>query len=199
LWADTDTVIIVSGSSFADETAIAPYARASRTPILMTDDGQNLPESIALDLADNGVRKAILIGGNAVVSDGTMEMLENLGIQCMRLSGANRYLTTLKIFDWLIGADPEAPIQPDPVFSLNTTGFATGLDFADAITSANLLGTNKSPILLVADKDSADKAMFEALSGREDQVATAYIFGGTSAVSIRVECRIADAVTRDVQ
>ena len=194
-WSEPRTVIVASGTSFADEMAIAPYAYAAGIPILLTNEAAELPEESLQELLAAGTERAILVGGAAVVSQETEARLQEAGVRCLRLAGRDRCRTAEAIFYWLLGEDQEAAFQPEVLFSPEAVGFATADDFPDAVTSANLLGLMKGPLLLVTDNSYTIQIMFECLEGREHEVVTAYIFGGTGVVSNDLACRIADAVT----
>ena len=198
LWTETGTVVIACGNEFADAASIAPYARAEKTPLFFTDETGEISEAVYEALFSNGTSRAILAGGTGVVSKTVEDRLNAAGILCVRLGGANRFLTSKKVLEWMTGLDSEAAFQPEEVFSLSHIGFASGMDFADAVTSANLLGIMKSPVLLVGEYTVSVEVLFDVLAGHEDEVQTAYIFGGSGAVSEDLGARIADAVTKDI-
>ena len=141
----------------------------------------------------------ILVGGSGVVSKAAEDRLSAGGMICVRLAGADRYQTAEKVFDWLIGEDEKAAFQPEATFTPSYIGFATGKNYPDAIMSANLLGLRKSPLLLVSENTDAIETMYRVLEGHENQVLTAYIFGGAGVVSNHLAARIADAVTEDIE
>ena len=199
LWTNTGTVIIASGQSFPDGLSIAPYANAAKIPILFTNGGPDLSESVYETLFREGVRRVILVGGSGVVSKAAEDRLSAGGMICVRLAGADRYQTAEKVFDWLIGEDEKAAFQPEATFTPSYIGFATGKNYPDAIMSANLLGLRKSPLLLVSENTDAIETMYRVLEGHENQVLTAYIFGGAGVVSNHLAARIADAVTEDIE
>ena len=199
LFAGDKTAIIVSGHSFADETTIAPYAREARVPILFTDEKGDFSANALKMLQEKGIERAILIGGTQVTSQATEDALKARGITCLRLGGSDRYRTSQAIFRWLIGEDKTAAFQPAIAFSVETLGFVTGLNFPDAIASANLMGDKRGPILLVAENRSAENVLRQTLRGRESQILRAYLFGGPDAISEYTEGKIAEAVSEDAK
>ena len=194
LWTDSNTVILAASSDFPDALSITPYAYAARTPVLLTNSDGTFSEETFRELAECGVERTILAGGEAMVLPEAVERLTEEGICCIRLSGEDRYLTTQQIFYWVLG-EMEAPFQPEVLFSEEYVGFATGFDFPDAITSANLLGWKNGPLLLAGERADIIEILETTLSGREADIQKAYVFGGNAVIPDNLMCRIATIIT----
>lgn len=158
-----NTIIVASGTSFADALAGSYLAAKKQAPILLTS-GKNvgsLSSYIVNNLEDGGT--VYLLGGTAAVPEAFESALT--GYVVKRLDGATRYETNLAILN-------EAGISGQSIL------VCTGTEFADSL-SASATGL---PILLV--KGSLTSAQKEMLSKGNGQI---YVIGGTAAVSKSVE------------
>ncbi len=162
-----DTIIIASGTNFADALAGSYLAKVKNAPILMAN-GKNdarLKEYVSENLAPGGI--VYILGGSAAVPDSTQYALA--GITTKRLKGKTRYETNIEILK-------EAGVANEEII------VATGANFADSL-SASAAG---KPILLVDGKKgslSAAQQQFLA-SVSTDKF---YIVGGDGAVSVKFE------------
>ncbi len=80
----------------------------------------------------------IIIGGTDVISPSVENQLTSLGIKTTRLSGQDRYETSISIAEKLI--------KPD---NLGEIAIVTGEDFADALSISPIAAKKKMPIILV--------------------------------------------------
>lgn len=160
--------IVTSGENFADALAGSYLAAKKNAPILLTKSGNsNIGDVMAYirqNVASGGTVYAL--GGATIVSDKLLELRAN-GYRVVRLAGADRYETNLKILQ-------EAGLsKDDPVL------VCTGLDFPDSL-SASALGL---PILLV--KSSLNNGQLSFL--RQYTGGSYILVGGVGAVSTTVE------------
>ncbi|MEY9908717.1 putative cell wall-binding protein [Catenulispora sp. MAP12-49] len=176
----TGNVILATGDNFADALTAAPYSAiyggGTGTPaaILLTDD-RKLPAQVAGYVA--GAHSVAAVGGQAVAAAAHLDN-RDAGAQFV---GWDRYGTAS-----LVAGKFQAP---------KTVGVATGVQFADALTGAAMLGAAHSPLLLtnpvkLPDGTAATLHGFSAaLAGGAVE-----LFGGPVAVSDGVEAQVAKAV-----
>lgn len=170
--AQFDTVIIASGTGFADALAGSYLAKVKDAPILMTNGKNNsdLVSYVSANLKEGG--KIYILGGTAAVPQSTEDAMKGINkYDVERLKGKNRYATNIEILK-------EAGVTNEEII------VATGTNFADSL-SASAVGL---PILLVDGKGTltADQKTYLASLG-SDQF---YVVGGTGAVSEAMKTQI---------
>ena len=186
------TVIIATGSSFADALSISPYAYAACTPILLCRKNGSLTDEVKELIKSEGFTKAILIGGESVVSKDTEDYLKtDCEMEVLRLSGSDRYQTSAETIKWERGLDNEAAFQPEAEMTNVGMGIATGANFADALSSVSLLGKNHSVLMLVSNSKNYAETIRanidEFIKPYVKEMEKGYILGGESAVSKEIE------------
>lgn len=163
-----DTVIIASGTGFADALAGSYLACVKSAPILMTDskDIRGLESYIKKNCSKNAT--IYILGGKAAVGDSVEMALRGIDktYQVKRLSGASRYETNIEILK-------EAGVEDQDLL------VCTGKKFADSL-SASAVG---KPILLVGNQLEEQQQTF-LQTADVDQV---YVIGGAGAVSDGVQ------------
>lgn len=161
-----DTIIVASGTNFADALAGSYLAADRKAPILLYQASAmtKVVNYIVGSLSEDGV--VYLLGGSAAVPEKLAETLLEAGIRVDRLSGKTRFDTNLAILS-------EVGVQ-----SGDEVLVATGYNFADSLSAS---ATGK-PILLVNSKTGKlTMAQKNYLSRLGDPKLT--ILGGTGAVS----------------
>lgn len=134
-WTEgADTVILTNGEDFPDALSAAPLAQKYNAPILLTE-AQRLQTDTASELKRLKVKKAVLVGGEGVISADVAKQLKLMGISTTRLAGQNRYDTALAVAQ-------EVGIGQG-VFVLG------GETFQDALIAAPIAAAQGMPILLV--------------------------------------------------
>ncbi|MBE6760078.1 MAG: hypothetical protein E7554_08325 [Ruminococcaceae bacterium] len=162
----SEIVFVVSGENFADALSAGFAAAQKSAPILYTEADQ-LHETTAEYIAANGITKAIIIGGDAAVSEKTALQLDEL-TDISRISGADRYLTSIAVAREFFNGE-----MGDKV------AVATGKNFPDALTGGAYAINQGAPVLLVGD--SAGDELLAFLD--ECAIESIIIFGGEGAVS----------------
>lgn len=167
-----ETIIIASGTNFADALSGSYLATQKNAPILLAFNDQYdqmAADYIKANLADNGT--VYILGGTAAVSE-TMETRLS-GLNITRLAGSDRFETNLQILE-------EAGVTAD-----QTLLVCTGTNFADCL-SASATG---APILLVWNESGklldCQKAFLDTLYAQVD--GQFLVVGGSSAVGTPVE------------
>jgi putative cell wall-binding protein len=156
----TDTAIVVSGFAPADSLVAGPLAFSNKYPILLVDKN-SVPAETKKAIADLGIEKIIVVGGENAVS---RAVYNELNAQ-ERYAGQSRIETSLDV--------AEKAFAEAKDFSI--VGY---LKLADAVGAA----VNGNPIIYVKDNISDVK---DYLTGAA--AANFTIFGGTLAVSDTVE------------
>ncbi|MGI6216038.1 MAG: cell wall-binding repeat-containing protein [Coriobacteriales bacterium] len=173
VWKDGE-VILVSGAKFADALSISPYAAGDGVPILLVDENGSIPTQKTQSIASSA-SLVIIVGGKGVVSQETQDSLSNT----VRLSGKDRYKTSQQVCEWL---------SANRGYSYDCAGFATGVNYPDALAASSKLGKSKSMLLLVSDSNY--KPAGEVVSSNKDSIDTLYFFGGKGATSETIKNHI---------
>ncbi len=167
------TVVVATGTGFADALAGGPAAVALGGPLLLTQPDV-LPTAVATEIARLAPDQIILLGGTGAVSAEVETSLEGFA-EVTRISGADRYLTSVEIAQL---AFPSA----DRVY------VATGLNFPDALAGAAAAAGYGAPILLTATNSVTDAVRTEVAQFAPAEVV---ILGGTAVVGLTAEHRLA--------
>ena len=164
-WTQASTVIIVTGSCYADALAASSLAKLKDAPILLTQK-DSLNEKVITEIKRLKATQAILIGSAGVVGTGVVSQLRNLKVGITRIGGNNRYDTARKVAE-MVGTN-------------NGIIMATGLDFPDALSIAPIAGVKTIPILL-SPKDSMDLGVSQFIKSKN--IPISYIVGSTGVIS----------------
>lgn len=161
-----DSVIIASGTNFADALAGSYLAAKEEAPILLAgaadSDIKELQNYIKANLKKDGT--VYLLGGPKAVDNKVANGLTNCTVQ--RIAGSDRYATNLEILK-------KAGVKKEDVL------VCTGMNFADSLSAS----ASERPILLVGSSLNAEQnAYLKTLSGNKY-----YVIGGEKAVVPAVE------------
>ena len=78
----SDTVVVASGSTFADALATGPWAWRSASPVLLTSaDGTLTRDVLDAIRADKGITRVLVVGGKAAVSGKVESQLEGYTVE----------------------------------------------------------------------------------------------------------------------
>ena len=165
-----DTVIIASGTNFADALSGSYLASVKNAPILLSYTTETINDQVKsyihANLSEGGT--VYILGGEAAVPKAMEAGLE--GFTVKRLAGNDRFGTNLAILS-------EAGVGGKDIL------VCTGLDFADSL-SASAAGL---PILLVYNELTDVQRFFLSSVSHGDF----YIIGGENAVSTVLEDQLA--------
>lgn len=157
-YAETNTVILETGSNFADALSAAPLAIQEKAPILLTEK-DSIPQSTWDEIKRLNASKVIIVGGEGEVSPSVETALKSLGISVERISGSETYGTsveTAKRVREKSGITSKAII-------------ANGCYFADAVSIASYAAQQSEHISVAEDKAGiTDKAILEHRYGFAD-------------------------------
>jgi putative cell wall-binding protein/predicted chitinase len=171
------TVFVASGATFADGLSGGAAAARLGGRLLLTKPGQ-LPASTSAELARVEPDRIYLLGGEAAVSlDVEAEVRAAApDVAVSRLSGNDRYETSAAV---------ARAVWPEGAAAMF---FATGLDFADALSGTPAAHVNDAPVVLT-QPDCLPTSIYRL---RADMApTTTVILGGQSAVAapaLETEC-----------
>lgn len=169
----TNTAFIATGRDFPDALSAASAAAQLNAPVVLVDGKAGTVDGPTADLVgDLGVSSLFIAGGTGVVTAAMESSLSALagvsGVE--RLSGSNRYLTSVAVNDRL--------------FALTDTVYlATGVGFADALSGAALAGATGAPLYVVMPNCVPQQTLASIVAR---QALTTRLLGGTGALSANV-------------
>jgi putative cell wall-binding protein len=161
--APTD-VVITSGENFPDALSISGIAAQLNMPVILI--GKN---GLSTDSQTyiNGIRatNTYIVGGLGVISKNIEAQVANP----IRLSGADRYETNIKVLD-----------QFKSVLNLDNVFLATGKDFADALSGSALASKSSSPVILTGNNLTPQQTFFNKNSTDINKIT---VLGGAGVVT----------------
>ena len=131
------SVLLARSDDYADALAGVPLAYRLNAPILLTHSG-SLSVATGEEIRRLGAERVIILGGDAAISPGVAEELENMDLIVERIDGDNRYATAAKIAERL----------KEEGSQFNTAFIAVGTNFADALAASSYAAVRGQPILL---------------------------------------------------
>jgi putative cell wall-binding protein len=160
-------VAYVAGDArFSDALAGGPAANVDGAPMLLVTQS-SVPGATADELRRLGVRRVVVLGGTASVSDAVVAQLRSIVGTVERVAGPDRYETSVAVARRRGAA--------------RTVYLATGASYADALAG----GAAASGPILLARGNCVPKVVVDHLfaTGVERVV----LFGGTGALGVGVE------------
>lgn len=132
------TVLLASGATFADAVSAGSLYSSSSGPMLLVKPGGGLTQAVKDELKRLKPARVILIGGTSAISSEAEADLNSLGLQVIRLAGADRYGTSAAVADW---------VRTNAGYS-GLTIAVSGRDFPDGLTAGVLAGARSAPLIL---------------------------------------------------
>lgn len=164
-WSTSNYVILVSGEDYPDALTAAPLSKKYNAPILLTQSG-NINSTTLEEIKRLNAENAIILGGPTVVSESTVNVLKNMGVNCTRIYGKDRYETSVKV--------------AKTVGISNGIFIASGAGFADAVSAAPIAASRQMPIILTSSRKLPDVVRNYV---RENKDSTYYVVGGNASVN----------------
>ncbi|WP_350342414.1 cell wall-binding repeat-containing protein [Proteinivorax tanatarense] len=174
-----DTIILATGNNYPDALSIAPVAAKKSVPILFTPK-DHLRDTTNEAIAKWDVKNVVIVGGENAVSKSVVTQLENEGVTINRISGADRYETSLEI------------AKEFDTGYYNGVVVATGEDFPDALASSVLAAQTGKPILLARQ----NQINSNILSYIFEVQGTPFIIGGNNAISEAVAEEVINVISK---
>ncbi|MGB4592364.1 MAG: cell wall-binding repeat-containing protein [Coriobacteriia bacterium] len=173
-------VTIVSSEAYADAVSASAFSGMLGRPILLTKQAGLSPEVGAyLAAHSDAITGAVVIGGPAVVSEGTVAALRSR-VPATWLWGSDRYATNVKTLEYFWPAGAIAPTV------------ATANDFPDALTAGVLAANNGQPLMLCGRSFLAGRTR-EWIMHETDRIGAFTMVGGTGVLSNTLEWEFAKA------
>ena len=165
------TVVVATGTSYADTLSIGPWCYRDVAPILLTGwDGKLTDEQVKAIKACSSVTNVVIVGGTNAVSSDVEKQLS--GYRVERLAGADRYATSALVAKW----------EMQRGMGVFHVAVATGANFPDALAGAALCGSTESVLLLSLATEYGSVALRDVLAPHAAEVSQGYVLGGESAV-----------------
>lgn len=161
--------ILVNGEDFADGLSASPLAKKYDAPLLITPS-QKIDNSIKSELQRLEVKNVIIVGGNGAVSNSVEDEIKSLGISTTRISGKDRYDTSLEV--------------AKEIGCSNGAFIAVGDNYADALSASSIAGIKQMPILLTP-KDKLPDKTYSFI--KENNANKNYILGSPLIISENID------------
>ncbi|RDY23288.1 hypothetical protein CHF27_009085 [Romboutsia maritimum] len=141
-WDKSDEVVLVNSSSIADSLSSTALAAQKNAPILLTSNGK-LNEKTKKEIKRLSAKKVYIIGGESAISKSIEKELNLLKITIERISGKDRYETSLNIAKKI-----------DEKKAIKKVAIVNGIKgLADGVSIGSIAGMENMPIIL-SQKDS---------------------------------------------
>ncbi|MEZ0481593.1 cell wall-binding repeat-containing protein [Planococcus sp. SSTMD024] len=164
-WSTSKKAVLATGGDFPDALSAAPLAAYQNAPLLLTKTN-SIPKAVKDELKRLKVEEVTLIGGQGAISPAVELELKDLKIKATRISGKNRYETSVNIAKKMTNSTQAV--------------VATGSTFADALSIAPVAGSQKMPILLTKPNGLPAEVKAHFASKAYSKI---FIVGGKGAVS----------------
>ena len=155
----------------AGTMVIVYYFIDSRMPVLLADNGKSVSQAVLDALKTCGIRRVIIVGGEAAVSPAAADQLTRAGLKIRaRLWGKNGVATSAAIAAYGIDVLGLSP---------NNMGVATSQNYPDALAGAAFCGFKRSVLILADDKATQNTSFPADYAGT---IKKGFVFGGETAV-----------------
>lgn len=166
------TAILATGEDFPDALSAGPVAARAQLPLLLTPQAGTVP--VVTDaLAQLGIERIVVVGGNAAVSDAVVQAYRNAGYAVERWAGQGRTATAADVAD---NAVARLAFSPAAVL------LARGDEFPDALTASMHGARLGAPILLARTPGTLSQSTADWLGGSCPDVGVVRALGGGAAI-----------------
>ncbi|WP_252312088.1 N-acetylmuramoyl-L-alanine amidase [Sinobaca sp. H24] len=158
------TAILVNGSTVADALSASGIAANKNLPIYLSRTNSTPVET---------VKNVVIFGGTAAISSSVEQKLKSQGKSVQRISGADRYETSVNAAKW-------ANLSGKHNLIVRGTSVKSGAeDYPDAVASAGLSKKLGAPVILSHNSSPASVIKNYISSSSK----TNLVLGGTTAIS----------------
>ena len=175
-WSAANSVVLVNSNSMVDALSATPFAKSKDAPILLTESN-SLNDQTKKEIIRLKAKNVYVIGGTGAVSQNVISQLKSMGLIVDRISGEDRYKTSLEIAKRL-----------GTISEISVVNGITGL--ADAVSIAPVAANKNMPIVLASPKEGT-KVFDEFI--KTNNITTSYIIGSESAVSNEIANKLPNA------
>ena len=184
------TAVIASGEVFADALVAGPLSAQARLPVLLTPRAE-LHDGVAGYLRSAGIKRVVLMGGTAALSDAVEEAIGDLGIAADRMAGDTRFETAT------LTAAYASKHAGGGCFAGAKAGLAQARVPFDSFSAAPLLARKCAALVLTDPKKVPDSTAAHLDGVRRaagTDTAELLVFGGSAAVSqAAIDAYLADS------
>ncbi len=166
-WTSAKNVIIANGENYPDALGASALSNKYNAPILLVN-GNSLKDNLMLssELKRLNAKNIIILGGTGVVSQGIENSLKQNGYTLQRLSGKDRYETSIK--------------TAEALENVSEIVISNGEGFAGALSVAPVSGKNNIPVILVS-RDSVPDVVQAYV--KKHNIKTTYVLGDKTIIS----------------
>lgn len=172
-----DTVVIANGRIYADALSASPLASAMKAPILLSESN-SISEKTIDEIIRLKAKNIVIVGGEGSISTTVEQKLSKIKgekdetIKVSRISGTNRYLTSLLVSKKVREISPSDKVL-----------MVSGQNFADALSVSSLATEKNIPIVLTESKGLSSDVKTELKNWK---IKEATVVGGVNSVSENV-------------
>ncbi|MCC0734308.1 S-layer protein SlpA [Clostridioides sp. ZZV14-6009] len=189
---ERDNVVLVGSTAIVDGLVASPLAAEKKAPLLLTSSDKldnNVKNEIkrVMNLSTsstiNSKKKVYLVGGEKSISKDVEQTLKDMGVKVERLSGEDRYSTSLAIAD-------EVDLDRDKAFVVGGTGLADAMSVAPVASQLDEDGEARPIVVVDGKADTLSKDAKDFI----DSAKNVDIIGGENSVSTKVKKDVEDAI-----
>jgi|GEM_PF-3177646 len=160
-----------NANNYPDALSISSVAAIEGNPILYMPTTGSVESTTKAFVTESKCKTGVVLGGTGAVSAAGYDSLAGMGLGMSRISGKDRYKTSVAINE-----------KYASLFSGEEIALATGINFPDALAGSALCARMKMPVVLASDKSYSDARTY-IRSDANKNVKTFIVFGGTGAMS----------------
>lgn len=173
-WYNSPVLVLASGENFPDALSAGPLAKKYDSPLLLSES-KNLRSDTEKEIDRLNPKKIFIIGGTGSISKEIENKLISKGIEVERISGKNRYETSMNVAEHMGVSEKKGIV------------LVSGANFPDALSIASYAAYNGMPIILT-EKDKLPNGLTKFMSNNLDKtIGKVYIVGGTGVISKALE------------
>lgn len=170
------SVVIASGTDYADALCGNPLAKSLNAPLLLSED-KLLPAETEKEIKRLGAKTAFVIGGKGVISEAVKVKLQQNGLTVVRVAGKDRYETSVNVSTIMDQTRKSASL---------TAFFVSASDYPDALSVSAVAAIKNSPIFYVDKSGKLSDSVKNYLKSCKKKLGFAYIIGGSGAIDDKI-------------
>lgn len=171
-----------NAANYPDALSVSAVAAIEGNPILYMPTTGKVESTTKAFVTESKCKTGVVLGGTGAVSKTGYDSLANLGLSMSRISGKDRYKTSIAINE-----------KYASLFSGKEAALATGINFPDALAGSGLCAKLKMPVVLASEKSYKD-AYDYLRSDANKNLEFIFVYGGTGTMSHKL---IVDIVYED--
>lgn len=165
----SENVVLVNSNAITDAMSATPFAKLKNAPILLTQSNK-LNEDTKKEIERLDAKNVYIIGGEDAISNEVIFQLKSMNINIERISGKDRYETSLKIANKLGKISEIAVVNGEH-----------GL--VDAVSISPVAASKNMAIILSSSSNGIK--LFEKFI-EENDIKTTYVIGNEKSISNEV-------------